>query len=353
MENDRQWAVVRVIAAQDGLDDNLANYHASSDACRSSFIHMMASAMSSLQTVPCARRIMQERQHGSPAMVTGRSQPTAMLHTDCPVHVPFRAATLRRSLSTASRPRTRFGAAGVSVRAEQSYVMIKPDGVQRGLVRTPSSLKIPSVPHAHFDRRGAVSLRSGTDRLNTRSRIRLKIHPSWPGSVSHGDATEQSFCRCGGFARTKHSDLTLRCAPQVGEVISRFERKGFKLIGLKMHTATRGTAEEHYRELSAKPFFKDLVDYIISGPVICMVRACVQRCSPSVSIILTCPNHVISNSAIACVMVSCSVTGDTSLAAPNSLAWNVRSQAPEHGLTPTCLSPASCALWPACSRASF
>jgi nucleoside-diphosphate kinase len=66
--------------------------------------------------------------------------------------------------------------------------------------------------------------------------------------------------------------LTVRDAPQVGEVISRFERKGFKLIGLKMHTATRGLAEEHYRDLSGKPFFKDLVDYIISGPVICMVR---------------------------------------------------------------------------------
>ena len=59
---------------------------------------------------------------------------------------------------------------------------------------------------------------------------------------------------------------------QVGEVISRFERKGFKLVALKMQTATRGLAEEHYKELSAKPFFKDLVDYIISGPVICMVR---------------------------------------------------------------------------------
>ena len=54
-------------------------------------------------------------------------------------------------------------------------------------------------------------------------------------------------------------------------MISRFERKGFQLVALKMQTATRGLAEEHYSELSAKPFFKDLVDYIISGPVICMV----------------------------------------------------------------------------------
>jgi len=57
----------------------------------------------------------------------------------------------------------------------------------------------------------------------------------------------------------------------VGEVISRFERKGFKLIGLKLQTPTREIAEEHYKDLSSKPFFKDLVDYIISGPVVCMV----------------------------------------------------------------------------------
>ena len=67
---------------------------------------------------------------------------------------------------------------------------------------------------------------------------------------------------------------------QVGEVISRFERKGFKLVALKMQTATRGLAEEHYNELSSKPFFKDLVDYIISGPVICMVGA-LQHCPRS------------------------------------------------------------------------
>ncbi len=59
--------------------------------------------------------------------------------------------------------------------------------------------------------------------------------------------------------------------PQVGEVIGRFERKGFKLVGLKMHTPSRQLAEEHYADLSSKPFFKDLVNYIISGPVVCMV----------------------------------------------------------------------------------
>lgn len=57
----------------------------------------------------------------------------------------------------------------------------------------------------------------------------------------------------------------------VGDIISRFERKGFKLIGLKMMQCTKEIAEEHYKDLSSKPFFPDLVQYILSGPVVCMV----------------------------------------------------------------------------------
>uniref|UniRef100_A0A061S192 Nucleoside diphosphate kinase n=1 Tax=Tetraselmis sp. GSL018 TaxID=582737 RepID=A0A061S192_9CHLO len=57
----------------------------------------------------------------------------------------------------------------------------------------------------------------------------------------------------------------------VGEVISRLERKGFKLVGLKMLQCPKELAEEHYKDLSSKPFFSDLVNYIISGPVVAMV----------------------------------------------------------------------------------
>lgn len=60
----------------------------------------------------------------------------------------------------------------------------------------------------------------------------------------------------------------------VGEIIGRLERKGFTLKGLKMFVPSRELAEEHYKDLSAKPFFKDLVEYIISGPVVAMVRPC-------------------------------------------------------------------------------
>ncbi|PAN48438.1 hypothetical protein GQ55_9G395400 [Panicum hallii var. hallii] len=57
----------------------------------------------------------------------------------------------------------------------------------------------------------------------------------------------------------------------VGEIISRFEKKGFYLKGLKLVNVERSFAEKHYADLSAKPFFQGLVDYIISGPVVAMV----------------------------------------------------------------------------------
>lgn len=57
----------------------------------------------------------------------------------------------------------------------------------------------------------------------------------------------------------------------VGDIISRFERKGFTLRALKLYQCPRDVAEEHYKDLKSKPFFPALVDYILSGPVVCMV----------------------------------------------------------------------------------
>ncbi|KAK1367672.1 Nucleoside diphosphate kinase [Heracleum sosnowskyi] len=58
---------------------------------------------------------------------------------------------------------------------------------------------------------------------------------------------------------------------QVGEIISMFEKKGFTLKGLKLITVDHSFAEKHYADLSAKPFFRGLVEYIVSGPVCAMV----------------------------------------------------------------------------------
>nr|GMD62480.1 nucleoside diphosphate kinase [Ipomoea batatas] len=57
----------------------------------------------------------------------------------------------------------------------------------------------------------------------------------------------------------------------VGEIIGRFEKKGFSLKGLKLITVDRAFAEKHYADLSSKPFFNGLVEYIVSGPVVAMV----------------------------------------------------------------------------------
>ncbi|WP_373532599.1 nucleoside-diphosphate kinase [Vampirovibrio sp.] len=56
----------------------------------------------------------------------------------------------------------------------------------------------------------------------------------------------------------------------IGEIITRFEKKGFKLVGLKLQQVTRAMAEEHYGEHKERPFFKGLVDFITSSPIVAM-----------------------------------------------------------------------------------
>ncbi|WOK94514.1 nucleoside diphosphate kinase 2, chloroplastic [Canna indica] len=56
----------------------------------------------------------------------------------------------------------------------------------------------------------------------------------------------------------------------VGEIISRFEKKGFLLKGLKLFQCPKELAEEHYKDLKDKSFYPKLIGYITSGPVVCM-----------------------------------------------------------------------------------
>lgn len=57
----------------------------------------------------------------------------------------------------------------------------------------------------------------------------------------------------------------------VGEVLSRIEAKGFRLVALELRTLDRATAEAHYGEHAEKPFFGELVDFITSGPLVAAV----------------------------------------------------------------------------------
>ncbi|TFJ88527.1 hypothetical protein NSK_000101 [Nannochloropsis salina CCMP1776] len=57
----------------------------------------------------------------------------------------------------------------------------------------------------------------------------------------------------------------------IAAIIARFENKGFKLVALKMLWPTKEKAESHYADLATKPFFKGLVAYFSSGPIVAMV----------------------------------------------------------------------------------
>lgn len=56
-----------------------------------------------------------------------------------------------------------------------------------------------------------------------------------------------------------------------GEIISRIERRGLHIVALRKEVMARSVAEEHYAEHRERPFFGELVDFIISGPVVLLV----------------------------------------------------------------------------------
>jgi len=58
----------------------------------------------------------------------------------------------------------------------------------------------------------------------------------------------------------------------ISDVIARFEKKGYKLVALKLLTPSKDLVEKHYEDLKGKPFYPGLVSYMSSGtPVVAMV----------------------------------------------------------------------------------
>ena len=53
-----------------------------------------------------------------------------------------------------------------------------------------------------------------------------------------------------------------------GEILARFERRGLRIVGMKFMQVSRELAEKHYAVHRERPFFADLVDYIVSSPVV-------------------------------------------------------------------------------------
>jgi nucleoside-diphosphate kinase len=56
-----------------------------------------------------------------------------------------------------------------------------------------------------------------------------------------------------------------------GEILSRFENKGLKVVALKLVDTPRETAETHYAEHAERPFFGELVDFIVSGALVALI----------------------------------------------------------------------------------
>ena len=56
----------------------------------------------------------------------------------------------------------------------------------------------------------------------------------------------------------------------VGDIISRFERIGLKIVGMKMHWVSKEFSKKHYAAHLKKPFYKGLEEFITSGPVVAM-----------------------------------------------------------------------------------
>lgn len=57
----------------------------------------------------------------------------------------------------------------------------------------------------------------------------------------------------------------------VGSIINRYEQKGLKILALKMLQVTEDLAEKHYEGHRDKPFYRELVSFITSGPVVAMI----------------------------------------------------------------------------------
>ncbi|WP_461461534.1 nucleoside-diphosphate kinase [Methanobrevibacter sp.] len=57
----------------------------------------------------------------------------------------------------------------------------------------------------------------------------------------------------------------------MGNVLTRFEEKGLKIVAMKLRMISEELAKEHYGEHKDKPFFNGLIEYITSGPVLTMV----------------------------------------------------------------------------------
>ncbi|TEA40263.1 hypothetical protein DBR06_SOUSAS8210220, partial [Sousa chinensis] len=173
--------------------------------------------------------------------------------------------------------------------SERTFIAIKPDGVQRGLVG--EIIK-------RFEQKGfrlvamkfMQGLRRGAGRAEASRRPRVPAVAAG-GRGSHvasgpGSGPPRGPCERGRDALTApaarrtmaHAERTfIAIKPDgvqrglVGEIIKRFEQKGFRLVAMKFLQASEELLKQHYIDLKDRPFFPGLVKYMNSGPVVAMV----------------------------------------------------------------------------------
>src|SRR5262249_17397721 len=88
--------------------------------------------------------------------------------------------------------------------------------------------------------------------------------PRTPGQEVHGEGTAMERT----LILLKPDCVHRRLA---GEVLARFERKGLKLVGLKLVQADRALAEKHYEVHRERPFYPSLVQFLTSAPTVALV----------------------------------------------------------------------------------
>lgn len=117
---------------------------------------------------------------------------------------------------------------------------------------------------------GCIRLSAGSRRAWTVSP--LQVHGSQTQGWTTLSAAMYSSRECDPKERTflmiKPDGVQRGC---IGQIIQRFERRGYKLVALKMMTPTDSLLKEHYQNIADKPFFADICKYMSSGPVVPMV----------------------------------------------------------------------------------
>lgn len=163
------------------------------------------------------------------------------------------------------------------VQVERTFIAIKPDGVQRSLVTNPNTPSLQKTKigllicmfienmifmfiENYFKAKNNQKRREDLNQQTNKNEV---VSPFVP---LHRHLTFDVVFDYGIFQSVNRFAFL-----QIADIIARFEKKGYKLVGIKLVHPTKEFAEKHYDDLKARPFFNGLTDFLSSGPVVAMV----------------------------------------------------------------------------------